>query len=65
MQGFSASDTFIIPDEDIIFRMTELSQKQKVPERLQGEKGLTQQERSVLVESTSRHRRALEQLSKL
>jgi hypothetical protein len=45
--------------------MTESSEIQKAPEPVQKEKGLTQQERSVLVESTSRHRRALEQLSRL
>ncbi len=63
---FSPNDTFIIPNEDIIDQnMPELSQEKKAPERLQKEKGLTQQERSVLNESMNRHRRALEQLSKL
>jgi hypothetical protein len=45
--------------------MTESSKIQKAPERGEKEGGLTQQERSVLVESISRHRRALEQLSRL
>jgi hypothetical protein len=36
-----------------------------MPEPQQNEKGLTQQERSIFNESTSRHHRALEQLSKL
>jgi hypothetical protein len=45
--------------------MTESSKIQKAPERVEKERGLTQQERSVLTESTNRHRRALEQLSKL
>jgi hypothetical protein len=45
--------------------MTESSKIQKAPERGEKERGLTQQERSILVESTNRHRRALEQLSKL
>jgi len=63
---FSSNETFIIPDEDILDQnMPELSKEKKTPERLQKEKGLTPQERSVLNESMIRHRRALEQLSKL
>jgi hypothetical protein len=35
------------------------------PERNQRERGLAQQERSILIESANRHKRALEQLSRL
>jgi hypothetical protein len=45
--------------------MSESSKNPKAPEGVEKERGLTQQERSVLNESTNRHRRALEQLSKL
>ena len=45
--------------------MSESSKLPKSPEPGKKEKGLTQQERSILIESTSRHRRALEELSRL